>query len=78
MPQRYKTIFMLYLAEHEILNAHKYKNKKNQLFSCSEKPINLLFFLLINVKMPTIIGILTYISRKNFILSCLEHEIFFL
>ena len=27
----YKTFFMLNSAEHGILNAHKYKNKKNQL-----------------------------------------------
>ena len=34
----------------------------------SGKPI-MLFFLLINVKMPTIGGILTFMSRKNFMLS---------
>ena len=35
---------------------------------------SMLFFLLINVKMPTIDGILTFINRKNFVLSCVEHE----
>ena len=34
----------------------------------------MLFFPLINVKMPTIVGILTYMSRKNFMLSGVEHE----
>ena len=35
----YKTFFMLSSVEHEILNAHKYKNiKKIQLFSGSDKP----------------------------------------
>ena len=29
-------------------------------------------FLLINVKMPTIVGILTFMSRKNSILGSLE------
>ena len=29
----------------------------------------MLFFLLINVKMPTVVGILTFMSRKNFMLS---------
>ena len=29
----------------------------------------MLFFLLINVKMPTIVGILTFMSRKKFMLS---------
>ena len=40
------------------------KYQKAQLFSDSDKPI-MLFFLLINVKMPTIVGILTFMSRKN-------------
>ena len=34
----------------------------------------MLFFLLINVKMPTIVGILTFMSRKNLILNWVEHE----
>ena len=32
----------------------------------------MLFFPLINVKMPTTVGILTFMSRKNFML--IEHE----
>ena len=32
--------------------------------------LKLLFFLLINVKMPTIVGILTDMSRKIFMLNC--------
>ena len=32
------------------------------------------FILLINVKMPTIVGILTFMSRINFVLSWVEHE----
>ena len=34
----------------------------------------MLFFLLINVKMPTIVGILTFMSRESFMLSGVEHE----
>ena len=34
----------------------------------------MLFLPLINVKMPTIVGILTFMSRKNFMLSWVEHE----
>ena len=57
------------LAEHEILNAYKFKNiKKFSFYSCSNKP-RMLFFLLINVKMPTVVGILTFMSTKTFILS---------
>ena len=56
---------MLNSVEHEILNAHKYKNiKKFGLFLGSDKP-RMLFFMLINVKMATIVGILTFMSRKN-------------
>ena len=60
---------MLNSAEHEILNAHNYKKYQEiQLFSGSDKP-RMLFVMLINVKMPTIVGILTFVSRKNFMLS---------
>ena len=65
----YKTFFMLISVEHEILNAHEYENfQEIQLFSDSDKP-RMLSFLLINVKMPTIVGILTFMSRKNSMLS---------
>ena len=42
-----------------------------KLFSCSTQ-LSMIFFLLINVKMPTIVGILTFISGKNSILSLYE------
>ena len=35
------------------------------------------FIMLINVKMPTIVGILTFMSRINFVLSSVEHEFFY-
>ena len=44
--------------------------KKDFLLNSAGKKI----FLLINVKMPTIVGILTFISRKNSILSLYEPE----
>ena len=59
---------MLNSIEHEILNAHKYKNIKKFGFLGSDKP-GMLFFMLMNVKMPTIVGILKFMSRKNFMLS---------
>ena len=63
----YKTFFMLNSAEHEILNAHKYKKSQEiQHFLGSDKLI-MLFFMFINVKMPTIVVILTFMSRK---ISC--------
>ena len=48
---------------------------KNNIFFCL-KQSNVVFILLINVKMPTIVGILTFMSRINFKLSWGEHEKF--
>ena len=42
-----------------------------KLFSFSTQ-LSMKFFLLINVKMPTIVGILTFMSEKNSILSLSE------
>ena len=39
-----------------------------KLFSYSTQ-LSMKFFLLINIKMPTIVGILIFISRKNFMLN---------
>ena len=64
---------MLSSVEHQILNAYKYENMKKFTFLGSDKP-RMLFFPLINVKVPTVVGILTFMSRKNFMLSLLEHE----
>ena len=36
-----------------------------KLFSCSAQ-LRLKFILLINVRMPTVVGILTFISRINY------------
>ena len=66
--------FMLNSAEHDILNAHKYKKiSRNSAFF---RP-GILFSLLINVKMPRIVGILTFVSRKYFILSSVEPEFYY-
>ena len=42
-----------------------------KLFSCSTQ-LSMNFFLLINVKMPTIVGIVTFMSGKNSILGLSE------
>ena len=42
-----------------------------KLFSCSTK-LSMKFFLLINVKMPTIVGILTCMCGKNSVLGLSE------
>ena len=35
---------------------------------------DVVFFMPVNVKMQTIVGILTFMSRINFVLSSVEHE----
>ena len=42
----------------------KFGSQIIKLFSCSTQ-LSMKFFLLINVKMPTIVGILTFMSGKN-------------
>ena len=42
------------------------------------KLLDSVFIVLINVKMPTIVGILTFISMINFMLILVEHEITFI
>ena len=69
MSRGYITFFMLDSVAHEIVNAHKYeKYQEIQHFSGSDK-LRMLFFLLINFKMPTTVGILTFINRKYFMLN---------
>ena len=65
-PRGYKTFFMLNITDKEISNAHKQKNTDKCLaLSLS----GVVFIMLINVKMPLIVGILTFMSRINFVLS---------
>ena len=57
---------MLNSVEHEISNAHKYKNiMKFGYFLGPDRP-RMLLFPLINVKMPTIVGILTFYKKEKF------------
>ena len=65
---------MLYSAEHEILPAYeKQTTDKNSCFFCSGQ-LKLKFSLLMNMKMPTFVGIFIFISRENYILSRVEHK----
>ena len=65
---------MLNSAENEICSAYKkIKYHQFKLFSYKAE-LSMKFFLLINIKMPTIVGILIFISRKNFMLNWVEYE----
>ena len=68
MYQPYKNISWGTVADHLLPGPEVIK-----LFSCSTQ-LSIKFFLLINVKMPTIVGILTFMSRKNTILGLHEPE----
>ena len=68
MPRDYKTFFMLNSTEHEISNAHKKLSDEKIMIFLALKPSHVPV-LLINVKMPTIVGILTFMSRIYFVLS---------
>ena len=64
---------MLNSTEHEISTAQNLRCqqiKKYLALSLSD----VVFIMLINVKMPTIVGILVFMSRINFVLSSVEHE----
>ena len=44
------------------------------MFVLAFNPSDVVFILLINVKMPTIVGTLTFMSMINSVLSRVEHE----
>ena len=56
-------VFCIYHKSHL-----KYRSVQRSCFSGSDKLI-MLFLLLISFEMPTIAGILTFMSMKNFMLS---------
>ena len=62
----YKKIFMVNSSEHKI-STHKTKIMTNEVLALSLSDV--VFIMLINVKMPTTVGILTFMSRINFVLS---------
>ena len=69
-PRGHKTLFMLNLTEHEIQLPINTKIPPNKDVSCFKSLISdVVFIMLINVKMPTIVGIVTLMNRLNFVLS---------
>ena len=60
-------MFMRNSAEHEVLNAHKYKSIKKFSLFLAQISQECYISLRINVKVTTIVGILTFMGRKNFI-----------
>ena len=63
---------MLNPTEHEISITYKIKTLKNIDFSF--KLSDVVFIMLIDVKMPTIVGILTFLSMINSMLSWVDHK----
>ena len=52
----------------------KTKIPTNEDVSSLKSLSDVVFIMLINVKMPTIVGILSFMSRINFMLSSVEYE----
>ena len=61
---------MLKSTEHKISTAHKHRKIKKFLALCLS---DVVIIMLRNVKMPTIVGILTFMNRINFMLSSVEY-----
>ena len=62
--QNAEWIFPLFVTPKFILSCLSQFLLKKEVEYVSDK-LRILFFLLINVKMPTVVGILTFISRKK-------------
>ena len=60
--------FMLISLEHEICNLHKYKLMRHILLPRTAE--NIIFVLVINFKMPTIVNV----NRTDFMLMRVEHK----
>ena len=56
---------MLNATEHEISSAQKKKTKISKKIFLAFKLSDIVLILLINVKMPTFVGILTFMSMVN-------------
>ena len=67
-PQGYKTFSMFNSTEHEYSNAHRSKMLKNKDSSCFQLSA-IVLIMVIYVKMPTIVGTLTFVSMIDFMLS---------
>ena len=65
---------MLNSNEHEISTAHKILKYRQMKKFLALSPSNVVFIMLLNVKMPTVVGILTFMSRINFLLSRVGHD----
>ena len=63
----------IYLKNKSSLSTREIWPQGYTTFSCSTQ-VSMKIFLLINAKMPTIVGILAFISRKNSILGLLESK----
>ena len=67
------TIFVMYLEFHQnhlqtfLISNHNAGSEVIKCFSCSSQ-LSMKFSLLINMKMPTIVGIFIFISREIFML----------
>ena len=66
-PEVIKLFFVLNSNEHEIQMLIKSKILKKKIFLAFRRS-DVVFIMLLNVEMPTIVGILTFMSMINFVL----------
>ena len=66
---RFNNFFMLNFTEDFILTAFKNLNAKKIKTFLALKFSDVVVIMLINVKIPTIVGILTFLSMINFMLN---------
>ena len=64
---------MLKSTEHGISTAHKNLKYQQMKKFLALSLSGVVLIMLINVKMPTIVGILTFMSKINFVLSQVQH-----
>ena len=70
----YKTLFHAQLSwEWNMSCLQKIRYQQFKLISCKAE-LSMKFLLLINIKMPTIVAILIFISRRNFMLNWVKYE----
>ena len=70
---------MLNSIEHVSSTTHKNYQQMKRILALSLSDVEFIMLvnvkmMLVNVKMPTIVGILTFISKINFMLSRVEHD----
>ena len=66
-------LFIFNSNKHDISIAHKSKNAGKIKYHFALNDSDFVFILLINIKMPTVVDIVTFMNMFNDILKCFAH-----